>query len=159
MKNIAFAFALLFSSLSFATPDFPLKNIKVLTEWDYATQIQNSNQVTAIIFSSSACLERVTMDNNCLLFERRMDYVAPKFSKVKLVVFNTYFENYRLKNEFNITKIPTVILMKDGKILKRLEPDFSIGIPAGRSTLSNPYALSWSEVLFKKTTDLLFSLQ
>lgn len=160
MKNIAFVLALMFSGFASAASDFPLKNIKILTEWDYTKEVQNSNQYVAMIFSSSACLEKITIDSSCLLFEKRMDYVAPKFSKnVKVVVFNTYFENYRLKDQFSIQKTPTVILMKNGKIVKRLEPDTTIGRTFARPTLSNPYALTWSEVLFKQTSDLLFSIQ
>jgi hypothetical protein len=103
-----------------------------------------------MVFSSDECLERVIVDRGCWQFERKLDYFVPKFSsKVKVVGFNTFFDNYSLVNDFHITKTPTVVIMINGKILKRFEPVYM---------QPNPYQiprLDWQDTLLKEVLEVV----
>lgn len=124
MKILAFISTLLFSLASFAF-EYPVKNFQYISDLDYHDEVESSEKYVVMIFSSRYCLERTIVDRSCFLFERKFDYYIPSFSdKIKIVGFNTYFENYQIVNQFMIRSNPTIIIMKNGQQIDRLEPDF-----------------------------------
>lgn len=108
-------------------PVYPVKNIRYISEFDYPSEVQYSDKYVVMVFSNDSCLERVMIDRTCWLFEKKLDFFIPGFSsKIKVVGFNTFFDNYLMVRDFSIRKTPTVIIMIGGKILERFEPDFSV---------------------------------
>lgn len=124
MRMFALLSSLFFSLTTFAF-DYPVKNYQYISDWDYSEEVERSDKYVVMIFSSRYCLERSIVDRSCFLFERKFDYYIPSFSnKIKVVGFNTYFENYQIVNQFMIRQTPVIIIMKDGHQIDRLEPDF-----------------------------------
>lgn len=125
MKSILVLAALSFSFATWSSIEYPVKNYKYLSDSDFQTEVQNSEKYVVMVFSSSYCLDRSIVDRSCFLFERKFDALAPSFSsKVKIVGFNTYFENSYVSQLFQITQNPTVIIFKDNLILKKLEATY-----------------------------------
>lgn len=121
MKFVLIILATALSLTAFAQrATYPVKNIRYISEWDYSSEVLRSEKFVVMVFSSEACLERISVERSCWLFEKKLDYFVPTFSSnVKVIGFNTSFENYRLTNDLGILKSPTVILMNKGRILKR----------------------------------------
>ena len=149
MKAILCLLALIFAYSSFASDvTYPVKNFKFISDWDYREEVQDSDKYVVMVFSSKECLERTIQDRSCFLFEKKLDYFVPKFSKnVKVVGFNTYFENYQVASQFNIRK-PTVIVIKNNKIIQRLEATY---LPADW----NQGRMGWQDELLKATLDVV----
>ena len=133
--------------------DYPVKNIRYITEFDYREEVQESEQYVVLVFSSKECLERTIPDRNCWLFEKKLDYFVPSFSsKVKVVGLNTYFENYSLVSQFHLQKYPTIIILTDNYILDRFEPNFVLPD-------LNQNRLSWQDELLKKTVEAIYKIR
>ncbi len=141
--------ALSLNALSF-DPVYPTKNIRYVSDRDYRTEVLDSDKYVVMVFSSDECLERTIIDRGCWQFERKLDYFVPKFSsKVKVIGFNTYFDNYSLVSDFNITKKPTVVIMINGKILKRFEPVYYQPNP------NHVPRMDWQDTLLKEVLDVV----
>lgn len=141
--------ALSLNALSF-DPVYPTKNIHYVSDRDYRTEVLDSDKYVVMVFSSDECLERTIIDRGCWQFERKLDYFVPKLSsKVKVIGFNTYFDNYSLVSDFNITKKPTVVIMINGKILKRFEPVYYQPNP------NHVPRMDWQDTLLKEVLDVV----
>lgn len=124
MKSLLAVLALMLSVSAFAV-DYPVKNFKFISDFDYREEVQDSDKFVVMVFSSKECLERTIVDRTCFMFEKKLDYFIPKLSnKLKFVGFDTYFDNYQVSSQFHITKNPTVIIIKNNQIIKRFEPVF-----------------------------------
>ena len=149
MKGL-FSLILLCCTLSaWADVTYPVNNFKYISDWDYREEVQDSDKFVVMIFSSKTCLERVIIERSCFLFERKLDYFIPSFSpKIKVVGFNAYYDNYTVVSQFNIQKIPTVIILKNNQILKRFEPTYAQpDINNGR--------MGWQDELLKEVVSSL----
>lgn len=151
MKSLVATLMLLLSLNALASdPVYPTKNIRYVTDYDYRTEVLDSDKYVVMVFSSDECLERTIIERSCFLFEKKLDYFVPKFSsKVKVIGFNTYFDNYRMVSDFNITKKPTVIIMINGKILKRFEPVYYQPNP------NQVPRLDWQDTLLTEVLDVV----
>ena len=152
MKSILILIAFLFaysawSSSEQSSIEYPVKNYNYITDFEYQREVQESDDYVLLVFSSKDCLERTIIDRTCFLFERKLDYFIPSFSShIKVIGFNTYFENYQTTSMFQIQVRPTVILMKNNSILKRMEAThLSPDLPIGR--------LDWTDELLKEVLD------
>lgn len=147
MLALAFAFSVLAFDVT-----YPVKNYKYISDFDYREEVQDSDKWVVMVFSTKECLERTIMDRSCFLFEKKLDYFVPKFSKnVKVVGFNTYFENYTVVSQFNLRKVPTVIIMRDNQIIKRLEATYAL-------PNWNQQRMSWQDELLKETLEVVSQL-
>jgi hypothetical protein len=146
---IAFCFA--FSAWSDVT--YPVKNFKYISDWDYRDEVQDSDKFVVMVFSSKSCLERSIIDRSCFMFEKKLDYFVPNFSSsVKVVAFNTYFENYSVVSQFQIQKIPTVIIIKNNQIIKRFEATYAQpDINNGR--------MGWQDELLKEVLNVVSQIR
>lgn len=153
MKTIIFWLTILMSFSAMAEVVYPVKKFKYISDFDYREEVQESDKFVVMIFSSKECLERVIVDRSCWLFEKKLDYFVPSFSpKVKLVGFNTYFENYSVVSQFHIQQRPTVIIIKDNQILKRIEPRFALpDMTVGR--------LNWQDEMLKETVETIYKIR
>ena len=144
MKSLLTAIVLCFTFSAWSEVTYPVKNFKYISDWDYREEVQESDKYVVIVFSSKSCLERVVTDRSCFLFEKKLDYFVPKFSSnVKVVAFNTYFENYSVASQFFIEKSPTVIIIKNNQIIKRFDPTYApADINIGR--------MGWQDELLKE---------
>lgn len=126
MKGLLTLIALCFAFSAWSDVTYPVKNFKYISDWDYSTEVQNSDKYVVMVFSSNSCLERTIIDYSCFLFEKKFDYFIPRFSSsVKVVGFNTFFENHSVVSQFMIQKNPTVIIIKDNQIIKRFESAYA----------------------------------
>ena len=152
MKKIIFLLTTLISFSAMSEVVYPVKNFKYISDFDYREEVQDSDKFVVMIFSSKECLERVIVDRDCFLFEKKLDYFVPSFSsKVKLVGFNTYFENDNIASQFHIQRRPTVIIIKDNQVLKRIEPYYALpDITVGR--------LNWQDELLKETIETIYKI-
>ncbi len=126
MKGLLTLIALCFALSAWSDVTYPVKNFKYISDWDYQDEVQNSDKYVVMVFSSKSCLERINIDYSCFLFEKKLDYFIPNFSsKVKIVGFNTYFDNYSVVSQFNVQKTPSVIIIKDNQIIKRFESTYA----------------------------------
>ncbi len=153
MKVLIILASLLLGTQAYAIQiQYPVKNFKYLSESDYRVEVQDSKEYVLVVFSNNDCLERTIIDRSCFMFEKKLDYSLPSFSKkVKVVAFNTYFENYLIANDFNITHTPTVILLKNNQVLKRFEPTNALpDINNGR--------LSSQDELFKEVLKTVYQI-
>lgn len=122
MKSLLSLVLLTLTFSALADVIYPVKNYQYISDWDYRAEVQDSKQYVVMVFSSKDCLERINVEHSCFLFEKKLDYFIPSFSpKIKFVGFNLFFENYSVISQFNITKIPTVIIVKNNQIIKRME--------------------------------------
>jgi len=153
MKYIISLIAVFFVFSALADVTYPVKNYKYISDWDYREEVQDSQKYVVLVFSSKNCLERINIDRSCFLFEKKLDYYIPGFSsKIKIVGFNTFFENYTVVSQFNITKIPTVIIMKNNQIIKRMEAThLQADIMNGR--------LDWQDELLKEVVTTLSQIR
>lgn len=153
MKKMIVLLSALLSLSALAGVTYPVKNYKYISDFDYREEVQDSDKFVVMIFSSKDCLERTIVDRSCWLFEKKLDYFVPSFSpKVKLVGFNTYFENYTVVSQFHIRKSPTVIIIKDNQILKRIEPNYALpDMNAGR--------MNWQDELLKETVETIYKIR
>jgi thioredoxin-like negative regulator of GroEL len=150
MKSLIFIISLFFSLQSIAF-EYPVKNFRFISEWDFHDEVERSDKYVVILFSSSACLERAIHHRSCFLFEKKLDHFIPSFSKqIKMVGVNTYFENYQLKNHFQITKTPVVIVLKNGQQIDRIEPDFA---------RPDYYRMSWENRFLQLVTSKLYQIR
>ncbi|MBA2404792.1 MAG: hypothetical protein H0V66_08475 [Bdellovibrionales bacterium] len=147
---IALSFA--FAAWSFEVT-YPVKNIRYISDWDYREEVQNSDKWVVMVFSSKECLERTIIERSCFLFEKKLDYFVPKFSpKVKVVGFNTYFENYSVVSQFHVQKVPSVIIIKNNQIMKVIEPTYQqADINRGR--------MGWQDELLKEVVETVQKIQ
>lgn len=146
MKGLLILAAMFFAYAAWSNDIYPVKNYKYISDWNYREEVEDSKQYVVLVFSSKECLERTIVERQCFLFEKKFDYFIPQLSsKLKVVGFNTYFENHQVVSQFNV-KNQAVILMKDGKILKRIEPDFR---------RPDVVTGSWQDRLLKETLDTL----
>lgn len=144
MKGLITLIALCFAFSAWSEVTYPVKNFKYISDWDYQEEVQNSDKYVVMVFSSKSCLERTIIDYSCFLFEKRLDYFIPGFSsKVKVVGFNTYFENYSVVSQFNVQNVPSVIIIKDNQIIKRFETSYE------QPDLNNG-RLGWQDELLKE---------
>jgi thioredoxin-related protein len=113
---------------AFADVDYPVKNFNYVSDFDYREEVEIKDKYIVMVFSNKDCLERTIIDRSCWLFERKLDYFVPKFSpKIKVVGFNTFFENYQVASRFQVQKTPTVIILRNGQQLSRFEADYRYG--------------------------------
>ena len=149
MKGLLTLIALCFAFSAWSDVTYPVKNFKYISDWDYREEVQDSDKYVVMVFSSKSCLERTIIDRSCFMFEKKLDYFVPKFSSsVKVVAFNTYFENYTVVSQFHIQKIPTVIIIKNNQIIKRFEPTYAqADINNGR--------MGWQDELLKEFLSVL----
>lgn len=147
MKGLITLIALCFAFTAWSDVTYPVKNFKYISDWDYTEEVQSSDKYVVMVFSSKSCLERINIDYSCFLFEKKLDYFIPGFSsKVKIVGFNTYFENYSVVSQFNVQHNPTIIIIKDNQILKRFESTYAYpDLNNGR--------LGWQDELLKEVLD------
>lgn len=147
MKGLLLVLALTTTLSAFASEiNYPVKNYKYFSESDFQTEVSESNKYVVMVFSSKECLERTARDPQCFVFERKLDMFVPKFSPlVKVVGFNTYFDNYLLLQQFQISKVPTVIIIKNNRVLNRIEPKFI------RPDINNG-RFSWEDELLREVT-------
>jgi hypothetical protein len=147
MKGLITLIALCFAFSAWSDVTYPVKNFKYISDWDYSEEVQNSDKYVVMVFSSKSCLERINVDYSCFLFEKKLDYFIPGFSSIiKVVGLNTFFENYSVVSQFNVQNVPTVIILKDNKIIKRFEsthaqPDINNG------------RMGWQDELLKEVLD------
>lgn len=153
MKYIISLITLCFALSALAEVNYPVKNFKYISDWDYREEIQDSSKYVVMVFSSKSCLERINVDRSCFLFEKKLDYYIPGFSsKVKVVGFNTFFENYTVVSQFNISKMPTVIIMKNNQIIKRMEANYlPYDIMTGRQ--------GWQDELLKEVVSTVSQIR
>lgn len=150
MKSLVAVLALMLSLSAFAI-EYPVKNFNYISDYDYRTEVLNSDKYVVMVFSSKECLERVIVDRSCFSFEKKLDYFIPKFSsKLKFVGFDIFFDNYQVSSEFRITKTPSVIIIKNNQIIKRFEP---VARPYNPQT--PPYYYSAQDELFKEVINEL----
>ena len=149
MKGLLTLITLCFAFSAWSDVTYPVKNFKYISDWDYREEVQDSDKYVVMVFSSKSCLERTIIDRSCFMFEKKLDYFVPKFSSsVKVVAFNTYFENYTVVSQFHIQKIPTVIIIKNNQIIKRFEPTYAqADINNGR--------MGWQDELLKEFLSVL----
>lgn len=149
MKALLCLLALCFAYSSLANDvTYPVKNFKYISDWDFQQEVQDSDKYVVMVFSSKACLERVVIDRTCFLYEKKLDYFIPKFSpSVKVVGFNTYFENYQTVSQFNV-RGPTVIILKNNKIIRRIEARV-------RPADWNQGRMSWQDEFLKETLEVV----
>ena len=148
MKGFLILLAMLFAYSSWsAEVTYPTKNYKYISDWDYRTEVQDSDKFVLLVFSNNSCLEWTIPDRSCFLFERKLDYFIPGFSPaIKVIGFNTYFENYQVVSQFQIQKVPTVILMKNNSILRRMEASYELpDVNRGR--------MGWQDELLKQVLE------
>lgn len=153
MKSLFSVLALCFAFSALAEVTYPVKNFKYISDLDYREEVQDSNKFVVMIFSSKSCLERINVDRSCFLFEKKLDYFIPSFSShIKIVGFNIFFENYSVVSQFNITKIPTVIIMKNNQIIKRMEANYlPYDVMNGRQ--------AWQDELLKEVVSTLSQIR
>lgn len=153
MKGLILAVSLVFSLGAFASDvTYPVKNFKYFSELDFTNEVSESDKYVVMVFSSKECLERTARDPICFLFERKLDVFVPKFSPlVKVVAFNTYFDNYQLIQQFQISKNPTVIIIKNNRVLNRFEPKF-------RQPDINNGRFAWQDELLREVTSTIFRI-
>ena len=150
MKTLALLTCLLISMSAFAF-EYPVKNFRYLSDSDYRNEVEQSDKYVVMIFSSRYCLERSIMDRGCFLFERKFDYYIPTLSeKIKVVGFNTYYENQQLIDQLMIRQTPVVIIMKNGHEIDRLAPDFQD---------PDYYQTSWEDRFLELVTTKLYHLR
>lgn len=127
MKGLLVLASLFMTTLAFGREvSYPVKNFKYLSENDYRTEVQESSKYVLIVFSSKECLERTIIEPSCFMFEKKLDAYTPSFSsQVKVVAFNTYFDNYLLTRDFDAFKAPMAILIQNNQILERFEPTYA----------------------------------
>lgn len=153
MKFLIMLLSVTFTLTALADVVYPVKNFKYISDWDYREEVERSDKYVVMIFSSKDCLERTIVERSCFLFEKKLDYFVPTFSpKVKVVGFNTFFENYRIVSDFHINKVPSVIIIKDNKIIKRIEPSYQ------RPDL-NQGRLGWQDELLKETVETVYQIR
>ena len=143
MKGLLTLIATCFAFTAWSGVSYPTIHYKYISDWDYREEVEQSDKFVVMVFSHNSCLERTIIDQTCFLFERKLDYFVPGFSSlVKVVGFNTNFENYHVISQFNVVKVPSVIIIKNNKIIKRMEPSFTQpDITMGR--------LGWQDELLK----------
>jgi hypothetical protein len=154
MKSLITAFLAFISLKALAfDPVYPVKNLRYISERDYRQEVLESDKYVVMVFSSDDCLERTIVERSCWLFEKKLDYYVPKFSsRVKVVGFNTYFENYIMVRDFHIKNRPTVVVMIKGQAIKRFEPVYQDARP-----YSVPY-LHWQDRLLKDVLSYVGSI-
>ena len=133
-----------------ADPFYPVNNIRYVSDRDYRTEVLDSDKYVVMVFSSDDCLDPTIIERARWRFEKKMDYFVPNFStKVKVIGFNTYFENYLIAGDFHITKTPTVIIMFKGQIIKRFEPVYN---PANPNRIPQ---MDWQDVLLQDVLNVV----
>lgn len=153
MKSLFTLLALCFAFSALAEVTYPVKNYSYISDWDYREEVEQSDKYVVMVFSSKNCLERVIIERNCFLFEKKLDYFIPSFSKnVKVVGFNTYFENYQIASQFYIQKTPTVIILKDNQIIERFESDYA------RPDVVNG-RVGWEDELLKQVLNTVYKIR
>lgn len=153
MKGILILIAFLFAYSAWSDVNYPTKNYKYISDWDYRTEVEESDKYVIMVFSSKSCLERTIIDRSCFLFEKKLDYFVPRFSPLtKVVGFNTYFENYQIANQFQVRKTPSVIIMKNNFIIKRFEPTYE------RPDVMNG-RLDWQDELLKQVLETVMQIR
>jgi hypothetical protein len=153
MKYLIYLITLCFAFSALAEVNYPVKNFKYISDWDYREEVQDSSKYVVMVFSSKNCLERTIVDRSCFLFEKKLDYYIPGFSsKVKVVGFNTFFENYTVVSQFHITKIPTEIILKNDQIIKQMEASYlTYNIMTGRQV--------WQDKLLKEVVSTVSQIR
>lgn len=152
MKAAMTLLATLFSFTALAV-DYPVKHIRYISDFDYREEVQESKQYVVMVFSSKQCLERSIVTRDCWLFEKKLDYFVPSFSsKVKMVGFNGYFENYSVISQFHINRYPTVIIMKDNQMIERIEPSYL-------EPDMTQYRLGWQDEMLKTTVETIYKIR
>ena len=123
-----FLLLLTFSVSAMANIDYPTRNYSYISDFDFREEVEIKDKYVVMVFSNKECLERTIIDRSCWLFEKKLDYFVPKFSpRIKVVGFNTFFENYQVASRFNVRKTPTVIILRNGQQLSRFEADYTYG--------------------------------
>jgi len=149
MKGLLTLIALCFAFSAWSDVTYPVKNFKYISDSDFRDEVQNSDKYVVMVFSSKSCLERINIDRSCFMFEKKLDYFVPSFSaNVKVVAFNTFFENYNIMSQFQVFKIPSVILLKDNQILKRFEPAYD----------QTDGRLDWQDDLLKEVLNTVYQI-
>ncbi len=153
MKGLLILLSLCFTVSAWSDVTYPVKNFKYISDWDYREEVQDSDKYVVMVFSSKSCLERVVIDRSCFMFEKKLDYYIPSFSsKVKVVGFNAYFENYTVVSQFYVQKMPTVIILKNNQIIKRFEATFDQpDINNGR--------MGWQDELLKEVLNTIYQIR
>ena len=152
MKSLLTLIVLCFAFSAWSDVVYPVNNFKYISDWDYQEEVQNSDKYVVMIFSSKSCLERTIIDRSCFMFEKKLDYYVPSFSKnVKLVGFNTYFENYSVASQFNVRNVPSVIIIKNGQIIKRFETNYA---PAD----INNGRFDWQDELLREVVNTIYQI-
>ncbi len=153
MKSFLLITASLLSFACWSAIEYPVKNYSYISDLDYQSEVQNSDKYVVMVFSSSYCLDRSIVDRSCFLFERKFDSFIPSFSsKVKIVGFNTYFENSYATQLFEITKNPTVIIFKDNLILKKMEASYApTDVVNGR--------IYWQDAFLKEVVNEVYKIR
>jgi len=153
MKGLLILLSLCFTFSAWSDLTYPVKNFKYISDWDYREEVQDSDKYVVMVFSSKSCLERVIIDRSCFMFEKKLDYFIPSFSSsVKVVGFNAYFENYTVVSQFNVQRMPTVIILKNNQIIKRFEATFNQpDINNGR--------MGWQDELLKEVINTIYQIR
>ena len=153
MKSFLLFMALSFSFASWSAVEYPVKNYSYLSDLDYQSEVQTSDKYIVMVFSSNYCLNRSIVDRSCFLFERKFDAFIPSFSsKVKIVGFNTYFENNYVSQLFQITNTPTVIIFKDNLMLKKMEATYApIDLVIGR--------INWQDAFLQEVVNEVYKIR
>jgi thioredoxin-related protein len=150
MKTIFLLLSFCLSALA-ADVEYPIKNFSYISDFDYREEVEIKDKYVVMVFSSKDCLERTIVDRSCWLFERKLDYFVPKFSpKVKVIGFNTFFENYQVASRFMVQKTPTVIILRNGQQLSRFEADYRYG---------NWTEGNWQDRLLKQVLDAVSQIR
>ena len=153
MKSILILVEFFLSYSAWSEVTYPIQNFKYISDWDYRQEVQDSDKYVVMVFSSNSCLERTIIERNCFLFEKKLDHFVPGFGpKLKVVGFNTYFENYHVVSQFNIIKVPTVIILKENHVIRRMEASYSTpDVMNGR--------FAWQDELLKEVLDTVSKIR
>ena len=91
-----------------------------ITNQEFQDIINNSREIVVVNFFAEWCI-------NCLMMHPIVEYLAEQMNEIKFVKINIE-DNQGLAKKYNITKIPCLIIFKEGTEVNRLKGNPTVEI-------------------------------
>lgn len=107
-------------SFSIFAHEYQFENIIALDNFDYESVIYEDDKKVILIMNNGNCFGN---NRSCYRYEKKINALAPQIKARGFEIYNLDVSFHPSHQRYNIQKLPAVLFIQNGSLLKILEPN------------------------------------